>query len=119
MGCEQYVTVDVEIRLQLGGPLFVPVFAEDPADEIAELRSNGAVDDFDVASINTDSNLEYSISLKQRIEYQKIEKALKKIENGSYGICEECEEPINLERLKAKPHASLCISCRELSEKRQ
>ena len=89
------------------------------ADEIAELRSNGAVDDFDVASINTDSNLEYSISLKQRIEYQKIEKALKKIENGSYGICEECEEPINLERLKAKPHASLCISCRELSEKRQ
>lgn len=89
------------------------------ADEIAELRSNGAVDDFDVASINTDSNLEYSISLKQRIEYQKIEKALRKIENGSYGICEECEEQINLERLKAKPHASLCISCRELSEKRQ
>ncbi|MDA3055473.1 MULTISPECIES: RNA polymerase-binding protein DksA [unclassified Campylobacter] len=89
------------------------------ADEIAELRSNGAVDDFDVASVNTDSNLEYAISLKQRIEFQKIEKALKKIENGNYGICEECEEQINLERLKAKPHASLCISCREISEKRQ
>ena len=89
------------------------------ADEIAELRSNGAVDDFDVASVNTDSNLEYTIISKQRTEYEKIEKALKKIENGSYGICEECEEQINLERLKAKPHDSLCISCREISEKRQ
>ncbi|MBP5779052.1 MAG: molecular chaperone DnaK suppressor DksA, partial [Campylobacter sp.] len=59
------------------------------ADEIAELRSNGAVDDFDVASVYTDSNLEYDISLKQRIVFHKIEKALKKIENGNYGICEE------------------------------
>lgn len=89
------------------------------SEEIAELRANGATDEFDIASINTDSNLEYTIILKQRIEYEKIEKALKKIENGSYGICEECEEQINLERLKAKPHASLCISCRELSEKQQ
>lgn len=86
-------------------------------DEISELRSNGAVDEIDVASVNADSDLEYLINAKQKVEFQKIEKALKKIENKTYGICEMCDEQIDIERLKAKPHASLCITCREIQEK--
>ena len=86
-------------------------------DEISELRSNGAVDEIDVASVNADSDLEYIINAKQKVEFAKIEKALKKIENKTYGICEMCDEQIDIERLKAKPHASLCITCREMQEK--
>lgn len=89
----------------------------DSVSEISELRESGAVDEFDMASINTDSNLEYSISAKQRSELDQINMALSKIIDGSYGICEMCEEDITTARLKAKPHARFCISCKEIIEK--
>lgn len=89
----------------------------DSVKEIAELRENGVADEFDAASINSDSNLEHSIASKQRYELDAIDVALRKIANGAYGICEMCEDEINLERLKAKPQAKLCITCREISEK--
>lgn len=89
----------------------------DSVSEITELRESGAVDEFDMASINTDSNLEYSISSKQKEELVHINIALFKIKDGTYGICEMCEEEISVARLKAKPQAKLCITCRELSEK--
>jgi DnaK suppressor protein len=38
------------------------------------------------------------------------------IEDGTYGICEECEEPIGIERLKARPVTSYCISCKTKQE---
>lgn len=89
----------------------------DSCNDINELQNNKAVDEFDMASISTDSNLEYSISAKQRIELEKINKALLKIENGVYGICEMCDEEIAIARLKAHPSTRFCISCKELSEK--
>lgn len=49
----------------------------------------------------------------------KIRKALLAIEDGSYGICEECEEPIGIERLKARPVTSYCITCKTKQEARE
>lgn len=45
-----------------------------------------------------------------------IEEALARIEDGSYGKCERCEQKIGMERLKALPHARLCIECKEKEE---
>ncbi len=45
-----------------------------------------------------------------------IEEALVRIENGSYGLCDECHGKIGMERLKALPHARLCIECKEKEE---
>ena len=45
-----------------------------------------------------------------------IEEALENIENGTYGICEMCDEPIAVGRLKAKPFAKFCTDCREIHE---
>lgn len=45
-----------------------------------------------------------------------IEEALARIEDGSYGQCEACGQKISLERLKALPHARLCIACKEKEE---
>jgi len=64
-----------------------------------------------------DSGRDYQIYLKQKQELKEIEEALKKIEEGRYGICEMCDEPISEERLKIKPHAKYCIICREIIEK--
>jgi len=47
---------------------------------------------------------------------KKIEDALRKIEDGTYGICEVCGKPIGYERLKLRPVASLCIECKRKQE---
>lgn len=48
---------------------------------------------------------------------KQIEFALKKIENGTYGICEVCKKPIGEERLKAIPYATMCVRCKSIKEK--
>jgi DnaK suppressor protein len=50
-------------------------------------------------------------------ELREIDIALDKIAKGIYGVCEMCEEPIGIERLKVKPFARYCISCREINER--
>lgn len=52
------------------------------------------------------------ISLYHLDILQDIEICLKKIEEGTYGICESCEKPIELERLEMKPYARYCATCR-------
>ncbi len=77
-----------------------------------EIKEDG---DFAVASM--DSGRDYQIYLNQKKELAEIEEALKKIEEGTYGICEMCDEPIGEERLKIKPYAKYCIICRQIIEK--
>lgn len=49
---------------------------------------------------------------------QRIEHALRKMDKGSWGICENCGQPINPERLDALPFVTLCISCQEQQDRR-
>ncbi|MGG7047558.1 MULTISPECIES: RNA polymerase-binding protein DksA [unclassified Campylobacter] len=89
----------------------------DSANEVSGLRESGASDEIDIASINADQLIEQSISVQQQNELSEIERSLVKISNKTYGICEMCEEDIAPARLKAKPHARYCITCREIVEK--
>ncbi|MBE2984395.1 RNA polymerase-binding protein DksA [Campylobacter sp. RM9344] len=90
---------------------------DDAASEVNGLRDSGVSDEFDIASINTDQLIEQSISAQQRAELDEIALSLSKIFNNTYGICEMCEEEIGMARLKVKPHARYCITCREIVEK--
>lgn len=90
---------------------------QDSNKEIQSLSSSEANDELDFAAINIDKNIEYAINSQQSLELAEIEVALNKIENGTYGVCEMCEEDIGLPRLKVKPHAKYCIICREIIEK--
>lgn len=92
---------------------------EDASNELSGLRDSGASDEIDIASINTDQLIEQSISAQQKSELAQIDYALSKIFNKTYGICEMCEEEITVARLKVKPHARYCITCREIVEKQQ
>ena len=57
------------------------------------------------------------LSQKDKQTLKQIEKALLKIEQGRFGICEDCEEPIGDSRLNAIPFCDQCIDCAELAEK--
>lgn len=54
---------------------------------------------------------------KQRLA--EIDKVLARIAAGTYGICDNCGQPISPERLEAKPHATLCIACQSKLEKKR
>jgi DnaK suppressor protein len=59
----------------------------------------------------TDYEEERAVEQTLELRLQEINETLKKIEEGSYGICEKCLTPIEEERLKAIPLAKLCLSC--------
>ena len=83
-------------------------------------RSSGYA--YHLADLASDSyNRELNLNLasdEEKILYQ-IDRALRKIEKGDYGKCENCGKKINEERLKTIPYAQLCIRCQEREEKSQ
>jgi len=86
-------------------------------NEINLMRNQSPTDEGDYAVLINDSSIEDTLIAKQIEELKEIELALGKISKGNYGICEMCEEPIGIDRLKVKPFAKFCISCREINEK--
>ena len=76
-----------------------------------------SADIVDQASSYTEKNVEM-IAINRQIKLiSKIDSALKKIKDGTYGFCEETAEPIGLKRLMARPIATLCIAAQEKHEK--
>ena len=73
----------------------------------------------DRASTETDRSLELRTRDRQRKLISKIEAALTRIDNGSYGYCEETGEPISLRRLDARPIATLSVEAQERHERRE
>jgi DnaK suppressor protein len=63
-------------------------------------------------TLNVERERDLALSAQARAAVDEIDRALVKIEQGTYGICERCGEPIKKARLKALPYASLCISCK-------
>jgi DnaK suppressor protein len=73
----------------------------------------------DRASAETDRAVELRTRDRERKLVQKIDEALQRIKNGSYGYCEETEEPIGLRRLEARPIATLSLEAQERHERRE
>lgn len=73
-------------------------------------------DPTDRANLETDRNFLLRIRDRERKLIIKIKEALQRIEEGSFGICEECGEEISEERLKARPVTTLCIECKTKAE---
>ena len=90
-------------------------------ETIAHLQDENHVlpDLADRASSETDRSLELRTRDRQRKLISKIEAALKRIDDGSYGYCEETGDPISLKRLDARPIATLSIEAQERHERRE
>ncbi|MDC0031755.1 RNA polymerase-binding protein DksA [Candidatus Pelagibacter sp.] len=87
---------------------------------------NGSLDDnsvsadiVDQASSYTDKNVEMKAINRQIKLISKIDQALKRITDGTYGFCAETGEPIGIKRLMARPVAELCITAQEKHEKEE
>tara|TARA_B100002051_G_C16381324_1_gene460629 strand:- start:128 stop:544 length:417 start_codon:yes stop_codon:yes gene_type:complete len=78
-----------------------------------------SADMVDQASSYTEKNVEMRAINRQIKLISKIDQALKKIKEGTYGYCEETGEPIGIKRLIARPIANLCIAAQEKHEKEE
>lgn len=83
------------------------------------LDSADLPDEMDLASSEYLQSFQFRLRGRERIFLTKIDKALLKISDGSFGICEDCGEPIHAKRLEARPETTLCIKCKEEQEREE
>jgi DnaK suppressor protein len=86
------------------------------ADQLAEEMEPGDIQ-FDEESgeggtMNVERERDLALSAQAQTAIEEIDRALAKIDAGTYGICEQCGQPIPKARLKALPYAALCVACK-------
>ena len=87
--------------------------------EILQQENSNHPDLADRASSETDRSIELRARDRQRKLIAKIDAALERLDEGTYGYCEETGEPISLKRLDARPIATLSIEAQERHERRE
>jgi len=88
-------------------------------DEEAVFDTDDLPDDMDKASTEYTQSLAFRLRDREKFLLSKIEKAIARIENDEFGICESCGEEISIKRLEARPVTTLCIKCKEEQEKKE
>ena len=93
--------------------------AKQTLEEDMTLDANDLPDEMDLASSEYLQSFTFRLRGREKVFLDKIEKALRKIEEGSFGVCEECGEEISIKRLEARPETTLCIRCKEDQERHE
>ena len=117
---KQFRQLLITERIKLAGEIksMVNDAAKSPRDASGDL-SGYTVHMADMAADTYERELSVNlVSSEQQVLYQ-IDDALKRIDEGAYGICQQCNKVITISRLKAVPYASLCIDCQRAKESKR
>lgn len=87
--------------------------------EAASLRDEGVADVADLGLTDSLSELLHLLSDSKREEIMNIDEAIERLRQGSYGQCQGCGEPIDIERLELRPYTRFCIDCKTKMEKEE
>jgi DnaK suppressor protein len=82
-------------------------------------QTTNVPDPNDRATLESGRSFELRIRDRERKLVTKIDEAIARIDEGTYGVCEDCGEEIGLKRLEARPVTTLCIDCKTLQETRE
>lgn len=99
--------------------LFIEILSEEEIFEgkLAPVSMEG--DEVDIVSTEKENQMDFRLKARNAIYLKKVRKSLQKIDDGTFGECEDCGENITYTRLLARPTADLCIQCKEVEEKRE
>lgn len=99
--------------------LFLEILSEEEVFEgkLGPVSLEG--DEVDIVSVEKENQMDFRLKARNAIYLKKVRKSLQKIEDGSFGECEECGAEISQNRLMARPTADLCIYCKEAQEKEE
>lgn len=94
--------------------------AQDRSAKLSEVRQSAdhtVADELDLAAETADFAVTVHAAFRDGQELDSIVQALKRIEDGTYGLCEDCRKTINPKRLQALPYVATCIECQRVAEK--
>ena len=91
--------------------------AKQTLDEDMTLDSNDLPDEMDLASSEYLQSFTFRLRGREKAFLDKIQKAIDKIDNGTFGVCDDCGDKISVKRLEARPETTLCIRCKEDQER--
>jgi DnaK suppressor protein len=91
--------------------------AQASLEQDMQLDTNEMPDEVDLASSEYIQSFALRLRGRERHFIDKIEVALRKLDAGEFGVCEDCGEPIGIKRLEARPETTLCIRCKEDQER--
>lgn len=91
--------------------------AQSTLHEDMALDANDLPDEMDLASSEYLQSFQFRLRGREKHFIEKIDRALAKIEQGDFGVCDECGEEISVKRLEARPETTLCIKCKEDQER--
>ncbi|MCK5799200.1 MAG: TraR/DksA C4-type zinc finger protein [Deltaproteobacteria bacterium] len=86
-------------------------------DHDMSVETDDRPDDMDLASSEYLQSFTFRLRGREKVFLKKIDLAVEKLEQGTFGICEDCGEDISVKRLEARPETTLCIRCKEDQEK--
>jgi len=81
------------------------------------INKDEMLDEVDQALADIEQGMKMRLGNRESLYFKKIEEALLRIKEGTYGLCTECGNHIGLKRLEVRPTAELCIECKEAAEK--
>jgi DnaK suppressor protein len=93
--------------------------AKKTLSEEASFDTDDLPDEIDQASSEYTQSMIFRLRDREKFLLSKIEKALARVDTGTFGICEKCEEEISAKRLEARPVTTLCIRCKEEQEQKE
>jgi RNA polymerase-binding transcription factor len=93
--------------------------ARQTLSENMTLDTDDLPDEMDLASSEYLQSFTFRLRGREKTFLKKIDHALGKIDEGSFGVCESCDEDISLKRLEARPETTLCIRCKEDQERNE
>ncbi|MBI2711648.1 MAG: TraR/DksA family transcriptional regulator [Bdellovibrio sp.] len=76
-------------------------------------------DEIDLATTDIEQSMRMRLRNRETLYIKKIDEALRRIEDGTFGECEDCGEDIEIRRLEARPTATLCVFCKEEQERKE
>ena len=91
--------------------------AKQTLEQDMALDTDDLPDEMDLASSEYLHSFTFRLRGREKVFLQKIDHALEKIKDGSFGVCEQCDEPISIKRLEARLETTLCIRCKEDQER--
>lgn len=82
-------------------------------------QSDDLMDEADFTSFEIDNQMRMRLRNREAFYLKKIDEALERIQAGTFGLCCQCEEPIEMRRLEARPTTDHCLGCKEAEERNE
>lgn len=81
------------------------------------IQSDDMMDQMDFSSVEIENQMKMRLRNREALYLKKIDEALERIKAGTFGLCGQCEEEIEMRRLEARPTTTSCVSCKEAQER--